>query len=247
MLRGAVSTVARRRHRIFADATRDAQQRHRGLHALAAAGGPGTNHALWRQPTQPTTHLVAGGWSPVGDDTVSLQFLLLQTRPLSTGGDPLRGEKGDDPVDSTSSPSSKIEETVKRLRKKQEEKLRELARVEDLKKEVQSVIDRDKEEAERKEKEEEGSAVSTEVRKKSLWVRFKDEVKHYYSGFKLLFLDIRVTSKILFKVAKGNTLTRRENRWVEVHLSAFGLHVHGDLYGLPDEQTSSLKYRMYDP
>ena len=31
--------------------------------------------------------------------------------------------------------------------------------------------------------------------KKSLWVCFKDESNHYKSGFKLLFLDTKVSSK----------------------------------------------------
>ncbi len=48
--------------------------------------------------------------------------------------------------------------------------------------------------------------------KKSLWVRFKDEVNHYYSGFKLLFLDVKVSSKIVWKILRGKTLTRRESR-----------------------------------
>ena len=49
-------------------------------------------------------------------------------------------------------------------------------------------------------------------RKKTLWVRFKDEVKHYYSGFKLLYLDVNVSSKILLKLVRGKPLTRRESR-----------------------------------
>ena len=51
-----------------------------------------------------------------------------------------------------------------------------------------------------------------QIAKKSLWQRFVEEVRHYKSGFVLLFLDIHVASKIVWKMAKGNTLTRRENR-----------------------------------
>lgn len=43
--------------------------------------------------------------------------------------------------------------------------------------------------------------------------RFVEECKHYYSGFKLLFLDVRVSSKIIWKVLNGHTLSRRENRY----------------------------------
>jgi len=48
--------------------------------------------------------------------------------------------------------------------------------------------------------------------KKSLKQRFIDECKHYYSGFKLLFLDVKVSSKIIWKILKGNGLTRRERK-----------------------------------
>ncbi len=58
----------------------------------------------------------------------------------------------------------------------------------------------------------ESSAPVSTVPKKSLWVRFKDEVNHYVSGFKLLFLDIKVSSKIIWKVLQGKVLTRRENK-----------------------------------
>jgi LETM1 and EF-hand domain-containing protein 1 len=43
--------------------------------------------------------------------------------------------------------------------------------------------------------------------------RFVDECKHYYSGFKLLFLDVRVSSGIVWKVLNGYTLSRRESRY----------------------------------
>lgn len=50
------------------------------------------------------------------------------------------------------------------------------------------------------------------VVKKSVWVRIVDECKHYYSGFKLLFLDVRVSSKIVWKILNGQTLSRRESK-----------------------------------
>ena len=48
--------------------------------------------------------------------------------------------------------------------------------------------------------------------KKTVWVRVKEEVKHYYHGFRLLTLDVKVSSKIIWKVVHGNTLSRRENK-----------------------------------
>ena len=47
--------------------------------------------------------------------------------------------------------------------------------------------------------------------KKSLGERVMAEIKHYYSGFKLLFLDVKISSKIIWKTVHGKTLSRREN------------------------------------
>lgn len=54
------------------------------------------------------------------------------------------------------------------------------------------------------------SAVAKPVVKKSLGTRVWDEVLHYYHGFRLLFLDINVARKLLWKTIRGTTLTRRE-------------------------------------
>ncbi len=123
--------------------------------------------------------------------------------------------------------SSKIEETVNRLKKKQEEKLQEIDRLEGLQRTVKTVIELDKKEEELRKKEaaaieasekpgslqEDSSKTTVSLApRKTLWVRFVDEVKHYYSGFKLLFLDVRICSKIVWKVLQGHNLTRRENK-----------------------------------
>jgi hypothetical protein len=52
------------------------------------------------------------------------------------------------------------------------------------------------------------------IAKKTLWQRFVDECKHYYSGFKLLFLDVRVSSAIVWKILNGHNLSRRESKQV---------------------------------
>lgn len=98
-------------------------------------------------------------------------------------------------------PSSKVEETVNRLKQKKEEKENE----QKLEIKVTSSDFDSLQESETQKKE-------VEVKKKTLWVRFVDEVKHYYSGFKLLFLDVKICSKIVFKLTRGGTLTRRENK-----------------------------------
>ena len=51
---------------------------------------------------------------------------------------------------------------------------------------------------------------SVESVKPSLWKRVVAEVKHYYHGFRLLFLDIRIALRTLLKLFRGKHLTRRE-------------------------------------
>lgn len=41
-----------------------------------------------------------------------------------------------------------------------------------------------------------------------------DEVKHYYHGFKLLWIDTTIAGRMLWRVLNGNTLSRRERRQV---------------------------------
>ncbi|XP_037941541.1 mitochondrial proton/calcium exchanger protein-like [Teleopsis dalmanni] len=48
--------------------------------------------------------------------------------------------------------------------------------------------------------------------KKPLKTRIWEELVHYYHGFRLLFIDINVSRKLLWRVLNGKTLTRRENK-----------------------------------
>lgn len=48
--------------------------------------------------------------------------------------------------------------------------------------------------------------------KKSLMSRVIGEVKHYYHGFRLLFIDIKVSLALCWRVLKGKSLSRREHR-----------------------------------
>lgn len=95
-------------------------------------------------------------------------------------------------------PSSKIEETTEAIKEKAKEatekKLDELSPVPASKKEVA-------------------------VAKKSLGQKIIDEIRHYYHGFKLLFIDIRVSSMLVYKVLRGGTLSRREYNLVSKNLS----------------------------
>ncbi|KAG8240420.1 hypothetical protein J437_LFUL003134 [Ladona fulva] len=55
-------------------------------------------------------------------------------------------------------------------------------------------------------------AVDTIPPKKSIKQRVIDEVKHYYHGFRLLFIDIKVSLALCWRVLNGKSLSRREHR-----------------------------------
>lgn len=61
-----------------------------------------------------------------------------------------------------------------------------------------------------------GSKPATEVTKvdekskKSLWEKVKHEAQHYWDGTKLLGYEVKVSTKLLFKMALGYGLSRRE-------------------------------------
>lgn len=51
--------------------------------------------------------------------------------------------------------------------------------------------------------------------KKTLWQKIKDEAIHYWHGTKLLSLEVRISSRLIYKMLRGSKLTRRENRQVK--------------------------------
>ncbi|XP_028033997.1 mitochondrial proton/calcium exchanger protein [Bombyx mandarina] len=64
----------------------------------------------------------------------------------------------------------------------------------------------------KKEIEEKEKLPKKEERKKSIKERVMDELRHYYHGFRLLFIETRISISLLFRILKGDTLTRREHR-----------------------------------
>lgn len=50
------------------------------------------------------------------------------------------------------------------------------------------------------------------IAKPPLWKRFVDELVHYYHGFRLLSIEVRISFSLLFKVLQGDSLTRRERK-----------------------------------
>ncbi|NXY61476.1 LETM1 protein, partial [Callaeas wilsoni] len=56
------------------------------------------------------------------------------------------------------------------------------------------------------------SPTEVEVAKKSIGQRIVDELKHYYHGFRLLWIDTKIAARMLWRILHGNTLSRRERR-----------------------------------
>lgn len=81
---------------------------------------------------------------------------------------------------------------------------------------VETAVKAMKEASERKEKaltaDPQVTAVPAEPPKRSLTKRIWDEVVHYYHGFRLLFIDIGIASRLLWKVLNGISLSRREHK-----------------------------------
>lgn len=61
-------------------------------------------------------------------------------------------------------------------------------------------------------KEKGASAGSVTPVKKPLKERIWHEILHYYHGFRLLFIDINISRKLLWRILNGKTLSRREHR-----------------------------------
>lgn len=60
--------------------------------------------------------------------------------------------------------------------------------------------------------------VDVEPVRRTLGQRVIDEVKHYYHGFRLLWIDTAITGRMLWRVLNGHTLSRRERRQVQTHI-----------------------------
>jgi LETM1 and EF-hand domain-containing protein 1 len=58
------------------------------------------------------------------------------------------------------------------------------------------------------------TAIPVPKPKKTIWQKVKAEAVHYWHGTKLLGLEIRISSKLIWKLLNGGHLTRREARQV---------------------------------
>ncbi|GAB1864426.1 Mitochondrial proton/calcium exchanger protein [Camponotus japonicus] len=87
-------------------------------------------------------------------------------------------------------PSSKVEETVKKIKEEQELK------------------DKMAENAAKISCEQPKKAVA----KVTILQKVKGEILHYYHGFRLLGLDMKISAKLIWRILHGNELSRREHR-----------------------------------
>ena len=49
-----------------------------------------------------------------------------------------------------------------------------------------------------------------------VWKKVKHEAQHYWHGSKLLVSEVRISSRLQWKILQGDTLTRRERRQVKL-------------------------------
>ena len=90
--------------------------------------------------------------------------------------------------------SSKVEETVKSI-KEEKKKQSEKIQITDVVKISDKAL----------------------YKKQSLWQRVKVELLHYYHGFRLLGLDMKVSAKLIWRILQGYDLNRREHRLVSFY------------------------------
>lgn len=85
---------------------------------------------------------------------------------------------------------------------------------------VEETVKNIKEEKELKDKMAENAAkISCEQPKKAvvkvtIWQKVKGEILHYYHGFRLLGLDMKISAKLIWRILHGKELSRREHRLV---------------------------------
>ena len=110
-------------------------------------------------------------------------------------------------------PESKAEKTVNLLK----ENIIQIKKEEEAKaaQEAASVTQKEGVEAKPSDaKVAEPGAKQIDVPRLTLWQRVVKECKHYYHGFKLLYLETKIAYRLLKQVLQGHTLSRRERRQV---------------------------------
>ncbi|XP_046749325.1 mitochondrial proton/calcium exchanger protein [Diprion similis] len=89
--------------------------------------------------------------------------------------------------------SSKVEETVKNIKEQKEQSEKEKLAV----RATNTVAE---------------SPTKAVAVKRTIWQKVKAEILHYYHGFRLLGLDMKVSAKLIWRILRGKDLSRREHR-----------------------------------
>lgn len=85
--------------------------------------------------------------------------------------------------------SSKVEETVKSIKEEKKQKSENVASTDVVKAPEKAL-----------------------AKRQVLWQKIKAELLHYYHGFRLLGLDMKVSAKLVWRILQGYELSRREHR-----------------------------------
>ena len=110
---------------------------------------------------------------------------------------------------------SKIEDYVLNKRKKLEKEQKLKAAADKFQEAFIFKVDKDLSETKKTEE----SVVA--VTKTPLKDRIIHEIKHYYTGFRLLYLDTRIAARLLWQVLNGKALSRRERKQVSIIFTNF--------------------------
>ncbi|XP_031777311.1 mitochondrial proton/calcium exchanger protein isoform X2 [Nasonia vitripennis] len=86
--------------------------------------------------------------------------------------------------------SSKVEETVKSFKEEKQKQKLDNIQISDIVQSSDKAIEK----------------------KRTLWQKVKAELLHYYHGFRLLGLDMKVSAKLVWRILQGYELSRREHR-----------------------------------
>nr|XP_047128905.1 mitochondrial proton/calcium exchanger protein [Hydra vulgaris] len=97
---------------------------------------------------------------------------------------------------------SKIEEFVEHQQKKAEKK----------EKDLKTSLSNESIGVNQQSKDPTSESIEVAAPKPPIMERIKHEIKHYYNGFRLLYLDIKIAARLLWQVMNGKALSRREKK-----------------------------------
>lgn len=105
--------------------------------------------------------------------------------------------------------SSKVEETVKSIKEQKEQEQKDKLAVN----QANAITE---------------PPTKAVAEKRTIWQKVKAEALHYYHGFRLLGLDMKVSAKLIWRILKGKDLSRREHRLVSLDFHQIVYHPRWD-------------------